>query len=79
MALSIKDFIIIKIVQAICHQGDVRYSIFRVVYCSCLFLTSVGWTLLKSPGHWGKFDLDCILGKGDQLFEYIGKFRYLGI
>ena len=26
---------------------------------------------------WDKFDLDWILGKWDQLFKFIGKFRYL--
>ena len=42
-------------------------------------LISLSWTLLKSPGLWDKFDLDCILVKGDQLFTFMGKFRYLGI
>ena len=28
---------------------------------------------------WDKFDLDWILGKLDQLFKFIGKFRYLGM
>ena len=42
-----------------------------------MLLLSVSWTLFKSPGLWNKFDLDCILGKGNQLFKIIGKFRYL--
>ena len=42
-------------------------------------LISVSWTLFKSPGLWNKFDLDCILGKGNQLSKFIGKFRYLGV
>ena len=28
---------------------------------------------------WDKFDLDCMLGKGDQSFKFMGKFRYLGM
>ena len=28
-------------------------------------LTSLIWTFFKSLGLWGKFDLVCILGKGD--------------
>ena len=40
-------------------------------------LVSVSWTLFKSPGLWDTFDLDSILGKGDQLFKFIGKLRYL--
>ena len=28
---------------------------------------------------WNKFDLDCMLGKGDQLFKFMAKFRYLGM
>ena len=39
-------------------------------------LMSITWT---SPGLWDKFDLYSILGKGDQLLKFIGKFRYLGI
>ena len=35
--------------------------------------------MFKSPGLWDKFDLYCILGKGNQLFNFIGKFRYLGL
>ena len=44
-------------------------------------LISVSWTLFKSPGLRNKFDLlfDFILGKVDQLFKFIGKFRYLGV
>ena len=42
-------------------------------------LISVRRTLFESPGLWNKFDLDCILGKGDQLFKFIDKYRYLGV
>ena len=40
---------------------------------------SVNWILFKSPGMWDKFELDFILARGDQLFKFIGKFRYLGV
>ena len=40
-------------------------------------LISVTWALFRSPGMWDTFDLDCVLGKGDQLSKSIGKFRYL--
>ena len=36
-------------------------------------LISVTWTLFRSSGMWNRFDLDCILGKGDQLFQFIWK------
>ena len=39
----------------------------------------VTWTLFRSLGMWNKFDLDCMLGKGDQLFKFMAKFRYLGM
>ena len=42
-------------------------------------LISVSYTLFKSPGLWDKVDLDCILGKDDQLFNFIDKFRYIGM
>lgn len=35
--------------------------------------------LCRSPRLWGKFDLDLILGKVDQLSKLIGQFKYLGI
>ena len=76
MVLSIRDCTIIKIAQATHHQGDVRYGTSRGIQCSCMSLMSITWT---SPGLWDKFDLDSILGKGDHLFKFIGKFRYLGI
>ena len=38
---------------------------------------SITWTLLKFSGIWDKFDLDCIICEGDQLFTFVGKFRYL--
>lgn len=37
------------------------------------------WTLFRSPGLWEKYDVDCILAKGNQLLKFISKFRYLGI
>ena len=40
-------------------------------------LTSISWTLFRSPGMWDKSDLYGILGKGDQLFKFIERFRYL--
>ena len=42
-------------------------------------LVSVIWTLLRSPDLKDVFDLDCILIKGDQMFKFIVKFRYLEI
>ena len=40
---------------------------------------TVTWTLFGSLGMWNKFDLDCMLGKGDQLFKFMGTFRYFGM
>ena len=73
-----RDCTIIKVVHDTHHHGYVRYGTARV-YSACMSLISLSWTLFQSPGLWGKFDLDCILSKGDQLFKFIGKFRYLGI
>ena len=39
-------------------------------------LMSIPWTLFRSPGMWDISDLYGILGKWDQLFKFIGKFRY---
>ena len=76
MELSMRDYTIIKVVHDTHHHGYVRYGTARV-YSACMSLISLSWTLFKSPGLWDKFD--CILSKGDQLFKFIGKFRYLGI
>ena len=50
-----------------------------VLECSCLAHVSVSRMLCRSPRLWGKFDLDWILGKVDQLSKLIGQFKYLGI
>ena len=44
-----------------------------------LFLNVAYISEFKSPGLWDKFHLDFLLGKGDQLFKFIGKFRYFGM
>ena len=40
---------------------------------------SVTWILFSSPGMWNKFHLDCVLGKGNQLFKFIEEIRYTGM
>ena len=79
MALRVRNYTFIKVVQATHHQGDVRYGTSSGIHCSCMPLISVTWALFRSPGMWDTFDLDCVLGKGGQLFKSIGKFRYLGM
>ena len=66
-------------VQATHHQGDLKYVVYRGKQCSCMALVVVTWTLFRLPVMWDNFDLDCILSKGDQLFNFIGKIRYLGM
>ena len=34
--------------------------------------------MFRTAGIWDKFDLNCILGKGEELFKLIGQFRYTG-
>ena len=38
MSLSIRDYTLIKVVQASHHQGDVRYGGSRVIQCLCMSL-----------------------------------------
>ena len=45
----------------------------------CVSLICLSWTLFKSPGLRDKYDLNYTLGKDDQFFKFIGKFRYLGM
>ena len=79
MALNIRDYTIIKVVQSTHHQGDLRYGISRGIQCSSMSLMYVTWTMFKSAGIWNKYDLDYILSEGNQLFKPIERFRYLGI
>ena len=78
MALSIKDYIIIMVVQ-VTHQGDARYGTYRSIQCSCMSLVLVSQILFRSPGQWNKLDLDSTLRKEDQLFISLGIFKYLGM
>ena len=61
MALSLRDYTIIKGVQSTHHQDNVRYSTSRGMQCSCISLKLVTWTLVISLDLWDKFDLDCLL------------------
>ena len=79
MALRIRDYTIARVAQTTHHESDVTYGASRRVKCSYISLISATWALLKSSGLWYKFDLAYISGKRDQLFKFIGKFRYLGI
>ena len=65
MALKIRDYTIIKVVQVTHHQGDVRYGTSRGRKYSCMSLISITWTFFRSPDMLDKFDLDFKLGKGD--------------
>ena len=73
-----KIITIIKVVQATHHQGDVRYCTSRGNQCLCISLVSVSWTLFRSPGLWDKFDLDCILCKGNQFYISLTNLIVLG-
>ena len=79
IALNNFEIRILKVVQATLRQGDIRYGMLRGVQCSFIPLMSVCWTLFKSVSIWDSFDLDCILQKGDILFESANNYRYLGM
>ena len=48
MALSIRDFSIIKVLQATCHHHYIRYGTSSGSYGSMI---SVCWTLFNRPWH----------------------------
>ena len=79
IALNNFEIRILKVVQATLHQGDIRYGMLRGVQCPFIPLMSVCWTLFKSVSIWDSFHLDCILQKGDILFESANNYRYLGM
>ena len=58
MSLSIKDYILIKVVQVSHQRWGVRYVVSKGIKCSYMSLLAVSLTLFKSPGLWNKFDLD---------------------
>lgn len=72
MVLSIMNYTKIKVVQATHYQGNVRCGASRGMQCSYMSTMSVTWTLFRYLGLRDKFVLDCILGKGDHSFEFIG-------
>ena len=74
MTISVRDYTIINLVQATHYQGDVNG-----IQCSCMSLISASLTIFKPSGLQDKFYLDYMLGKGDQLFKCIRKFKYLGM
>ena len=71
MVLSKKDYTIIKMAQATHPQRDFRcgtsmvYSDHKFLFCK-LTLLVYGINLI-----WDKFNLNCILCKGDQLLKFI--------
>ena len=58
MALTSRDYLIVKVVQSPNHQGDVRYGTSRGIHCSCMSLVSLSLTLFRFPGLWDTFDID---------------------
>ena len=73
MALILRDYTSIKVVQATYHQVNVIYGASYGIKCSCMSLVSVSWALFRSSGLCDAFDLDCILSKVDQLFKFIDR------
>ena len=68
-----------NIVQGTNHQGDIRYGTTAGIQCLCISLIAVRWSLIKSISRWDIIDLDQILGKGDEFFKSLDKFKLLGI
>ena len=64
-----------KIVFATSNQGDPKYCETAGLQCACNALTSACWTLYKNCSSFTKFDLDCILDYGDNLFKSLGLSR----
>ena len=56
--------------------GIVNLRVYNAHVC---LLCPLLLALFKYPGIWDKFDLDCILREGDQLFKFIEKLRYIGM
>ena len=76
IALSVRDHIVIKAVQATHPQGEIRYGTSRSIQYSSMPIISVSWALFRSPGKSDKLDLLDIWGKEDYLFISVDKIRY---
>ena len=68
-----------KIAQGTHHQGGIRYGTSTSIQCLCMSLVVVCWSLIKSISRWDGIDLDRILGKGDELFKSLNKFKLLEV
>ena len=59
----------LKSVQGSFNQGNERFGLTAGRQCTCNALTSVAFTLIKSPGTWNNRDMDFILENGDAIYK----------
>ena len=60
---------ILKSVQGSYNQGNERFGLTAGRQCTCNALSSVAFTLIKSPGIWNSRDMDFILENGDAIYK----------
>ena len=71
--------IILKSVQGSYNQGNKRFGLTAGRQCTCNALSSVAFTLIKSPGTWNSKDMDFILENGDTIYKSLNIDGYVAM
>ena len=71
--------IILKSVQGSYNQGNERFGLTAGRQCTCNALSSVAFTLIKSPGTWNSKDMDFILENGDTIYKSLNIDGYVAM
>ena len=64
-------------VQGSFNQNDTRFGDSAGIQCACNTLTSVCWSVIRRVNIWKTIDLDFVLTKGNELFEFVNLKRSL--
>ena len=72
------NFLIFKsCVQGSFSQNDSRFGDSAGMQCACNTLASLCWSANRKVNIWKTFDLDFVLNKGNELFEFVNLKRSL--
>ena len=58
-----------KVLQGTFNQGHPMFGETAGRQCSCCSLFAIFFTIVKSPGHWDRNDLDFVVQEGDTLYK----------
>ena len=68
---------LLKLLKALCHQGNPKFGNCAGMQCALCALVSVCWSCIKQTGYWNTSDIDRILEHGSKIFNLLGFYRPL--